>query len=76
MIQDILDSMKDNSRIELRGFKKNDRSVLAELSRKINCILKHIKTENITDASILIKVVIVYVGKKINLKTCGSKNKN
>ena len=76
MIQDILDSMKDNSRIELRGFKKIDRCVLAELSRKINCILKHIKTENITDASILIKAVIVYVGKKINLKTCGSKNKN
>ena len=76
MIQDILDSMKDNSRIELSGFKKIDRCVLAELSRKINCILKHIKTENITDASILIKAVIVYVGKKISLKTCGSKNKN
>ena len=30
MIQDILDLMKDNSRIELRGFNKIDRCVLAE----------------------------------------------
>ena len=67
--------MKDNSRIELRGYNKIDRCVLAEWSRKINCILKHIRTENITDTNILIKAVIVYVGKKIGLKTCGSKNK-
>ena len=49
MIQDILDLMKNNSRIELRVFNKIDRCILAERSRKINCILKHIKTENITD---------------------------
>ena len=55
--------MKDNSKIELTGFNKIDRSVLAEWSRKINCILEHIKTENITDTNILIKGVIVYVGK-------------
>ena len=37
MVQDILDLMKakDNSRIELRGFNKIDRCVLAEWSRKI-----------------------------------------
>ena len=75
MIQAILYLMKDNSRIELRGFNKIDRCVLAEWSRKINCILKHIRTENITDIIILIKAVIVYVGKKIGLKTCESKNK-
>ena len=67
--------MKGNSIIELRGFNKIGRCVLAELSRKINCILKHITTENITDANILIKAVIVYEGKKIGLKACGSKNK-
>ena len=43
--------------------------------RKINCILKHIRTENITDTNILIKAVIVYVRKKIGLKACGSNNK-
>ena len=68
MTQDILDLMKDNSRIELRGFNNIGRCVLAEWSRKINCILKHIRTENITDTNILIKAVIVYVGKKIGLK--------
>ena len=36
MIQDILDLMKDNSRIKLRGFNKIDRCVLAEWSRKVN----------------------------------------
>ena len=75
MIQDILNLMKENSRIELREFNKIDRSVLAQWSRKINCILKHIRTENITDTNILIKAVTVYVGKKIGLKACGSKNK-
>ena len=70
MIQDILDLMKGNSRIELRGFNNIDRYALAEWSSKINCILKHIRTKNITDTNILIKAVI-----KIGLKACGSKNK-
>ena len=74
MIQDILDLMKDNSRIELRGFNKTD-CARAEWSRKINHILKHIRIEKITDTNILIKAVIVYVGKKIGLKAYGSKNK-
>ena len=43
---------------------------------KINCILKHIRTENVTDTNILIKAVIVCAGKKIGFKACGSKNKN
>ena len=67
--------MKDTSGIELRGLNKTDRCVLAERSRKINCILKHIRTENITDTNILIKTVIVYVGKKIVFKAFRSKNK-
>ena len=75
MIQDILDLMKDNSKIELGRFNNIDRCVLAEWSRKINCILKHIRTENVTDTNILIKAVIVYVGKKIGLKACRRKNK-
>ena len=65
MIQDILDLMKNNSRIELRGFNKIDRCILAEWSRKTNCILKHIRIKLF---SILIKAIIVYVGKKLALK--------
>ena len=61
--------MKDNIRIELRGFNEIDRCVLAEWSRKINHIFKHIRIENIIDTNILIKAVIVCVGKKIGLKT-------
>ena len=75
MIQDILDLIKDNSGIELRGFNKVDRYVLAEWSRKKNRILKHIRTENIADTNILLKSVIVYVRKRTGLKTCGSTNK-
>ena len=67
--------MKDSSTIELRGFNKIDRSVLAKWSKKVNCILKHIRTENISDTNILIKVFIVCVEKKIGLKDCESKNK-
>ena len=65
MIQDMLDLIKGNSRIELRRFNKIGRCLLDEWSRKINCILKDIRPENITDTNILIKAVIVYVMKKI-----------
>ena len=54
--------------MELKGFNKTGRCVLAEWSRKINCILKHIQTETITDTNIFIKAVIVYVGKRLALK--------
>ena len=76
MRQDILDLMKDSSRIELRGFNRIDRCVLSEWSRKIKCMLNHIRTENITETNILIKAVIVYVKKKISLKACGKRNWN
>ena len=42
--------------------------------KEVNCILKHIRTENITSTNILIKAVIVSVRKKIDLKACGSKD--
>ena len=75
IIQDILHLMKDNCRIELRGFNKTDRCVPAELSMKIDCILKHVRTENIIDTNILTKAVTVYAEKKIGPKACESKNK-
>ena len=40
MKQDILDLMKGDCRIKLRGFKKIDRCVLVEWSRKIRSYLK------------------------------------
>ena len=43
MILDILDLVKGNGRIELEGFNKTDRCVLAGWSRKSNYILKHIR---------------------------------
>ena len=67
--------MKGNSGIVLRGLNKADRCVLAEWSRKINLILKHIRTENITGTNKLIKAVIVYVGKRLALKLVEVKRK-
>ena len=63
-IQAILDLMNDNSEEELTGFNKVDRCVLPNWSRKINHILKHIRTGYIVDTNILIKTLIVYVGKR------------
>ena len=74
-MQYILDLMKDKSRIELRRFNKINRCVLVNWLRKRNYILKHIKTKNIADTNLLIKAVIVYIGKKISLEACGSKKK-
>ena len=64
--------MKDKSRIQLRGFNKFDKCIFAKWLWKIDCILMHSRTENI-DTNILIKAVIVYVGKKSGHKACGSK---
>ena len=51
------------------------RCVRTKWSRKINHILKHIRIEKITDTNILIKLVIIYVGKKTGLQAYESKNK-
>ena len=67
MIQDILHLMKDKCGIEIRGFNKIDRCVLAEWSRQRNCIFKHIRTENI-NINILLKAVIADVGKRLALQ--------
>ena len=76
IISDILlDLMNDKGIIKPKGFNKIDRCVLPEWSRKINSILEHIRTQNITDTKILIKAAIVYVGKKIGFTACGNKNK-
>ena len=40
---------------------------------EINRILKHIRTENITYTNILIKAVMVNVGKMIDLRGWGNK---
>ena len=67
--------MKDNSAIEVRGFNKIDRCVIAEWLRKINRILKDIRTGNIADINILTKAIIGYAGTKVGGKDCGSGNK-
>ena len=46
MIQDMLDLIKSNIGIEIRGFNKVNRCVLAAWSVKINRILKQMRTEN------------------------------
>ena len=48
-IQDIFDLMKNKSRIDLRGLNKIERCVRTESSRKINHIIRHIRTDKITD---------------------------
>ena len=52
MIWDILKLMKDNNGIELKWFNKVYGCVLADWSRKINRILKHIRAESITNTNI------------------------
>ena len=45
----------------------------SRMVKEDNRILEHIRTENITDTDVLIKTVIVYVGKNIGFKAWGSK---
>ena len=45
----------------------------SRMVKEDNRILEHIRTKNITDTDVLIKTVIVYVGKNIGFKAWGSK---
>ena len=69
MIKEIVEIMKNGQKSNVKGWKKVDRNVLNEWTKKVNETLKEIRTENITDTNKLINAVSVYIARKVGLKT-------
>ena len=69
MIKNIIEIAEHNLDEEVNGFKKVDRNLLKDWTMKVNAILKEIKSENITDTNRLIKAWVIFVGRKVGLKS-------
>ena len=52
----------------IMGFKKVDRRELNDITKKVNCVLKYVITDSISDTNKLIKVTLVYIGEQTELK--------
>ena len=69
MIKNIIEIAEHNLDEEVNGFKKVDRNLLKDWTMKVNAILKEIKSENITETNRLIKACVIFVGRKVGLKS-------
>ena len=75
MITEIVETMKNGQKSNIKGWKKVDRTVLNDWTKKVNKTPKEIRTENITNTNKLINAVPVYIARKVGLKT-GSTSMN
>ena len=57
------------------GFKRVDRNVLAEWTKKVNRVVSDIQTINITDTTKLINATAIYIGRQIGLTVGGCEGK-
>ena len=68
MINELVDVMENGLDEDTRGLKKVDRGVVRQWTRKVNEVIKDIKTETITDTNRLIHAVSIYIAK-VGLRT-------
>ena len=69
MIKNIFEIAEHNLDEEVNEFKKTDRNLLRDWTMKVNAILKEFKSNNITETNRLIKTFVIFVGKKVGLKS-------
>ena len=68
MISQIVDLMKKEGLQITKGFKKVDRRKLNDVTKKVNCVLKYVISDRISDTSKLIKAAAVCIGEQMGLK--------
>ena len=68
MTSQIVDLMKKDDLQMIRRFKKVDRRKLNDITKKVNCVLNYVITDNISDTNKLIKAAAVYIGEQTGLK--------
>ena len=61
LINDILEIMRSGQGWNGAGFKRVDRKVLAEWTKKVNRVMSEIQTKNITDTNKLINGTAIYL---------------
>ena len=76
MIKDILEIMRSGQVWNGVGFKRVDRKVLAEWTKKVNRLVSEIQTTmNITDTNKLINATAIYIARQVGLKMGGCEGK-
>ena len=76
MIKDILEIMRSGQVLNGAGFKRVDRKVLAEWTKKVNRLVSEIQTTmNITDTNKLINATAIYIARQVGLKMGGCEGK-
>ena len=68
MTSQIVDLMKKDDLQMIKRFKKVDRRELNDITKKVNCVLNYVITDNISDTNKLIKAAAVYIGEQTGLK--------
>ena len=53
---------------QIRRFKKVDRRKLNDITKEVNCVLKYVTSDSISDTNKLIKAAAVYIGEQMGLK--------
>ena len=54
---------------DVNGFKRVGWILLKDWTMKVNAILKEVKSDNITETNRLIKACVIFVGRKVGLKS-------
>ena len=75
MIKDILEIMRSGQVWNGAGFKRVDRKVLAEWTKKVNRVVSEIQSTNITDTNKLINATAIYIARQVGLKMGGCEGK-
>ena len=75
MIKDILEIMRSGQMWNAAGFKRVDRKVLAEWTKKVNRVVSVIQTTNITDTNKLINATAIHIARQVGLKMGGCEGK-
>ena len=76
MIKDILEIMRSGQVWNGVGFKRVDRKVLTEWTKKVNRLVSEIQTTmNITDTNKLINATAIYIARQVGLKMGGCEGK-
>ena len=76
MIKDILEIMRSGQVWNGVGFKRVDRKVLAEWTKKVNRLVSEIETTvNTTDTNKLINATAIYIARQVGLKMGGCEGK-
>ena len=75
MIKDILEIMRSGQVWNGAGFKRVDRTVLAEWMKKVIRVVSQIQTTNITDTNKFINATANYIVRQVGLKMGGCERK-